>query len=217
MRDGLRAASSVEDPALQREAIDHAIGEADAATRIFNVLLGMARAEAGVGKETFDTLDLSSLVQDLAELFGPLAEEKDQALIVDAPTQLIRGQAALLKQAIGNLMQNAIKYTQPGGRISIRLERHQDSFAVLVVEDNGPGIPEAERAQAVQPFGRLARDRDTEGSGLGLSLVAACIKLHDGTLTLGVADPASETHPGLRVTLTLPIVLEPRVLKLKTN
>ena len=199
MKSGLRAASTLTDPSRQQEAIEAAIADADDALRTFDALLAMARAEAGIGKETFGLVDLAHLMSDVAELFGPLAEEKDQQLEVFTLPLFVQGQALLLKQAIGNLVQNAIKYTQASGKIVLRMAE-RDGKALLIVEDNGPGIPEADRAHAVQPFGRLTRDENTEGSGLGLALAAAFANLHDGALRLDGADP------GLRATIELPLV-----------
>ena len=197
MRSGLRDASTIADPVKQRVAIEQAIGDADAALSTFNALLAMARAEAGIGKDTFQDVDLARLISDVAELFEPLAEEKGQKLEVITLPLFVHAQAVLLKQATGNLLQNAIKYTQPGGTIVIRLAQVNAKIQ-LIVEDNGPGIPEAERGHVVQPFGRLARDKNAEGNGLGLALAAAFAKLHDGALRLESA------NPGLRATIELP-------------
>ena len=104
----------------------------------------------------------------------------------------IHGHRQLLGQALANLLENAIKYSAPGGRIALTLAASAKGV-VLCVADNGPGIP-----QELQRFVRLDDSRGTPGSGLGLSLVAAVAKLHDVKLELG------DNRPGLKVTLTFP-------------
>jgi signal transduction histidine kinase len=96
------------------------------------------------------------------------------------------------------LIQNAIKFSPEGDTIAVSTQQNADGMVSLIVQDTGPGIPEADRATALQPFGRLARDKGADGKGLGLALVAACAKLHRGRLTL---DSAGE---GLRVVMELP-------------
>lgn len=212
IKAGLRSSASVADPSRQQQAIEAAITDADDALRTFDALLAMARAEAGIGKDVFELVDLARLMNDIAELFGPLAEDKGQRLEVVTLPLFARGQTLLLKQAVGNLVQNAIKYAPPAGTITLRMAAH-DRKVLLIVEDNGPGIPEADRAHAIQPFGRLTRDRHIEGSGLGLALAAAFASLHDGALRL------DDAHPGLLATLELPEIVESgtEVPKLATN
>ena len=128
-------------------------------------------------------------------VFGPVAENKGQALI-EAASAVVDGQATLLRQAVGNLVENAIKFSPEGAAVAVRLEPGAARVR-LIVEDNGPGIPESDRAAALKPYERLGREGD--GKGLGLALVAACAKLHKGRLTLESASP------GLRAVLDLPL------------
>jgi signal transduction histidine kinase len=179
------------------DAISRAMTEGDTALSTFNTLLEMARAEAGVGRDAFAAVDLADVCEDIVEMFGPIAEDKRQTLQLDAASVVVMGQAAFLRQALANLVQNAIKYTPEDGVIRVTCST-DDGAANLSVVDNGPGIPEAERNQAVQPFGRLGRDRAIDGAGLGLALVAAIVKLHRGALTF------SDARPGLRVDIRLP-------------
>ena len=109
----------------------------------------------------------------------------------------MRGQSTLLRQAFGNLIHNAIKYSPEGASIVARLDG-RGGRARMILEDNGKGIPEAERETALQPFGRLARDARSEGKGLGLALVAACARLHGGRFIL------EDAAPGLRAIMDLP-------------
>ncbi|MBL8781929.1 MAG: ATP-binding protein, partial [Alphaproteobacteria bacterium] len=109
----------------------------------------------------------------------------------------VRGQGTLLRQALGNLIQNAIKFSPEGATIRVRLDQTAATVS-LIVEDTGPGIPEEGRATALRPFGRLPRDQNQDGKGLGLALVAACAKLHGGALRLESAGQ------GLRAIVDLP-------------
>ena len=197
MKSGLRVAATVVDHGQQQQAIEQAISDADSALSTFDALLAMARAEAGIGRDSFLETDLCRLISDVAELFEPLAEAKGQHLSVILLPLTVPALSVLLKQAVGNLVQNTIKYTPPGGRIVIRLAESNNRIQ-LTVEDNGPGIPEADLERAILPFGRLARDRDSEGSGLGLALAASFAKLHGGILRL------EDANPGLRAIIEIP-------------
>ncbi|MEQ1755501.1 MAG: HAMP domain-containing sensor histidine kinase [Micropepsaceae bacterium] len=202
VRSNLNMAMESSEPDKLKAGITQAIEDADAALDTFNSLLDIARAEAGVGKEAFAAVEISSLIADVVELFEPLAEEKEQKLEVCVTPANVWGQSMLLKQMFGNLLHNAIKYTPTHGKISVRLAREEPGKICLVVEDNGPGVPEVDRGQVAQPFGRLSRDQGSEGKGLGLALAAAFAKLHDGNVRL------SDANPGLRVTVTLPEFVE---------
>jgi signal transduction histidine kinase len=101
-----------------------------------------------------------------------------------------------------NLIENAIKYVSQGGRIDVSVSAQPDAI-VLQVADNGPGIPAADRQRILQPFVRLERDREQVGSGLGLSLVAAVVRLHRGSIEL------LDNNPGLTVRCQLPTVPRP--------
>ncbi len=193
----LDRASQTQDDAVRQQAFARANGEMDDALATFNALLDITRAEVGIGREDFEEVDLAALARDVVELFEPVAEDKGQSLRAEVTPASIRGQSTLLRQALGNLIQNAIKYAPEGTSICVRLERANNRTR-LTVEDSGPGIPEGERETALRPFGRLARDSATDGKGLGLALVAACAKLHKGKLTLETA------APGLRAVIDLP-------------
>ena len=127
---------------------------------------------------------------------------------MEAESAPLHGNRELIGQALANLVENAIKYGKPpasgvrrqGRRqpmITIRSELEGDTV-LLSVADRGPGIPEADRARAVERFVRLEASRTLPGSGLGLSLASAVATLHGGELRL------SDNHPGLRATLVLP-------------
>lgn len=181
-----------------REALADVLAQTDAALVVFDTLLKIATAEARTDAEDLETLDLASLASNAAELYEPVAEEKGVALDVDTEGQArIRGQPQLLAQAIANLLDNAVKHTPAGGRITVTAGNRGNGVA-LAVADTGPGIPEADRARVLERFVRLEESRSTPGAGLGLSLVAAVAKLHDATVHL------EDNNPGLRISVRFP-------------
>ena len=178
-----------------RELLEATLADAETMIGTFNALLEIARAEAGSERTGFETVDLEALGRDLADLYRPLAEDKTLAFDFRCARGLrMRANRHLLAQALANLLDNAIKYTPAGGRVSLALE-HGTSGPSITVADSGPGILEADRKRVLQRFVRLDATRSTPGNGLGLSLVDAVAKLHGATLTL------ADNRPGLRVSL----------------
>lgn len=190
------------DPSTARRLLEETVAEAEGLIATFNALLSIAKAEAGEHRASWERVDLGDLVQDIQELYEPLAEER--RIVLDAriePGALVMGNRQMLAQALANLVDNAIKYTPEGGEVTLgagHLDDDPKAPPLLTVADNGPGIPPEFRVKALERFARLAPDRSTPGNGLGLSLVNAVAKLHDATLELG------DNHPGLRVSLTFP-------------
>ncbi len=183
------------DPALIQEAI----AESDRLLATFNALLRIARIETRDRRQGFRPVEMGPLLRDVAEFYQPLAEENHQRLRLESsPGITLDGDRDLLFQAIANLLDNAIKYTPPGGEILLRLRRDGD-HGELVVADNGPGIPPQERDKVFQRFYRMEQSRTTEGSGLGLSLVQAVAAIHQIEIRL------EDNHPGLRVVLRFPL------------
>ncbi|HAR50304.1 MAG TPA: two-component sensor histidine kinase, partial [Roseovarius nubinhibens] len=115
---------------------------------------------------------------------------------VPATPVLVRGDKSLLGQVFANLIENALRHAPPGAEISISVTQVGRRVR-LEVSDTGPGIPEDERENVLRRLYRLERSRTTPGSGLGLSLVAAIVKFHEGVLRL------DDNAPGLRVSITL--------------
>ena len=133
---------------------------------------------------------------DLQELYEPLIEERGQSLLVEINNSMvICADRDMLFQAFANLLDNAIKYTPEGGKITIRSFKDGGLWHIDFI-DNGPGIPEDEYEKVTQRFYRLDQSRTTPGSGLGLSLVFAVLKLHKLELTF------SDSKPGLTVCVT---------------
>jgi signal transduction histidine kinase len=177
--------------------IDAAVQETDRLIGTFNSLLLIAEAEAGSLRETMHDVRLTDVIEGVGELYSPLAEEKNLRFSVTLPPEgsIIRGNRNLISQALANLVDNAIKYTPAGGAVEVELENHGGD-SLLVVADNGPGIPPEDRERVTQRFVRLESSRNSPGTGLGLSLAAAVARLHEARLAF------EDNRPGLRVTLT---------------
>jgi signal transduction histidine kinase len=189
-----------QDPATYREALERTIDEADHLLAMFNSLLTIAEAESGALRNRFETVDLVGVARSAVEFYEPLAEERGMSIELQTQDSVpVRGERHLIAQAVGNLLDNAIKHAAGCGPVSIRVSR-KGADAVVTVADRGPGIPEASRKKVLERFARLDKSRTTPGSGLGLSLVSAVASLHEGTLTL------RDHRPGLEVTLTLPAI-----------
>ena len=160
---------------------------------------GWRKSISGSRRSGFRQVDLTSIATELLELYEPLAEDKDTALTADVPEEIsVQGDPDLLAQAIGNLVDNAIKYAPVHGSVSLRIVPDGRDRVSVVVSDNGPGIPDADKARVVERFYRGRRGSGAEGIGLGLSVVDAVARLHGGTLTL------SDNRPGLVAALDLP-------------
>jgi signal transduction histidine kinase len=161
------------------ETLEAALRELDDVLATFGTLLRIARVESGAGRSGFRDLDLSALVGDLAEAYGPVAEEAGRSLAAEiAPGQRLHGDGALLRQAVANLLDNALLHGGPS--ITLRLRQGP----VIEVADDGPGIPPDQRDAVQRRFHRLDASRNTPGTGLGLALVAAAAQLHGGTLSI---------------------------------
>jgi signal transduction histidine kinase len=202
LRSRVEAALRTDDRHAQKAALEQTIEEADGLLATFNALLSIARTEAGQAREGLHPVDLKEVVTDIAELFAPLAEESGGSLTLSAEESVdVRGDRQLLAQAISNLIDNALKYGVPSERnapdITLSL-RPTPSEAIIAVGDRGPGIAEADRSRVTERFFRLDRARTRPGSGLGLSLVQAIARLHNGRLVL------KDNAPGLLVELVLP-------------
>ena len=183
--------------ASHAEAIRAAIDEADRLLATFNALLRIAELESGAHLDQAAPIDLSEVARSAAELYEPVADEKGFALsVVAEPGVRMSGDWHLLSQALANLLDNALKYAG-GGLIELRV-LHENRQAILDVADQGPGVPEADRQSVLDRFVRLEPSRTTPGNGLGLSLVRAIARRHDGSVML------EDNKPGLRVRLQFP-------------
>ncbi len=193
------------DPAKNdyRQAMEDIIAESDTLIKTFNALLMIARVEAGSRAGGFSEFNLSNIIQDVHELYEPLAEEAGVEFELSATGSVdINGNRELIGQAIANLVDNAIKYSVEGDekphRVSLKIS-HEDGQLHVVVTDNGLGIPLEDQERVKDRFVRLDKSRSKPGTGLGLSLVDAVARLHDGTLTL------RDAKPGLVADFTIPV------------
>lgn len=186
--------------AAYREGLERTIEKADDLIKTFNALLLIARLEAGPLEESLEKFDLGAVVDDVAELYMPAAEEDGFELTVETEKGVtVMANRQLIGQAVANLIDNAIKYSRvssANGVIRVAAGRLGDA-AVISVADNGPGILAPDRKRVVKRFVRLEESRTKPGTGLGLSLVAAVARLHHGDLQL------HDNHPGLKVELHL--------------
>lgn len=194
------ARRQVDSESISAISLESSIREADSLLTTFNALLRIARIEAGQVTTDFAVLDYRTLVEDVVEFYEPLAEEKNQFLTVDAGNTIKTiGDRDLLFQALANVIENAIKYTQENGHISVILSQ-LDNDAVITIADNGPGIPAEERERVFRRFYRLDRSRSTTGNGLGLSMVAAVVTMHQGQIRL------MDNDPGLKTVMQFPLL-----------
>jgi len=185
------------EPAVH-ESIEAALREVDHLQRTLATLLQIALAESGTALASPAAVDVGELAAELVELFEPVAGA--QGLTLDCRHEheaIVQGNRQLLAQLLTNLIENGLKYVPAGGRIEVAVRKLADRVR-LIVSDNGPGIAAEDRSRAGQPFVRFGSAAKQEGSGLGLSLAAAIVRLHRGRLAL------ESNEPGLRVVVELP-------------
>ena len=167
-----------------RAVVDQSIAGLDQSLAIITALLRIAEIEHSRRLEGFSQVQLAPLVREVGELYEPIAEDKRVTLQVDAAdAAIVHGDRDLLFEAVANLVDNAVKFTPEGGCVALALLRRDDE-SVVRISDTGPGIPEVERDAVTRRFYRSDKSRNTEGLGLGLSLVSAIVKLHGFRFTL---------------------------------
>jgi signal transduction histidine kinase len=167
-----------------RTVVDQSIGGLDQSLAVVTALLRIAEIEHNRRLEGFSQVQLAPLVREVGDLYEPIAEDKHVTLQVEAADEAtVHGDRDLLFEAVANLVDNAVKFTPEGGRLTLALLR-RDGESVIQVKDTGPGIPETEREAVLRRFYRSDKSRNTEGLGLGLSLVAAIVKLHGFRFTI---------------------------------
>jgi signal transduction histidine kinase len=177
------------------EHIDEAITQLDDVLDIFSALMRIAEIKNTDKTQGFTTIDLSSLVHHVVEIYSPVAEDQHKTIESHiTPALRVYADRALLMQLLSNLIDNALKHG--GDHITIETVMSRDDHHVrLSVSDNGKGIPVTERDEVLKPFYRLDHSRSTAGHGLGLGLVKAIADLHGATLEL------NDAQPGLQVIL----------------
>jgi signal transduction histidine kinase len=182
------------------QAIDDAIGHADVVLNRFTGLLRIAEIGAAGRRANFGEIRLDTVLRDVAELYQPIADDRGLCMTVlaDAPVH-VRGDMDLLFGAIENLLDNALKFTPPGGSITLT-SAVENGRPMLQVADTGPGIEFAEREAVLRPFYRSVAclASQTAGHGLGLSLVATIARVHGADVAI------LDNHPGCCVRLRFP-------------
>ena len=199
-----------------KDAMGSVLEEVDRLTTLVDTLLRLSHGDAGTVRVSPEPVDLSRLARDVVGSLVILAEERTQRIVVDAPDGVfVTADRLVLREAITNIVDNAIKYSPPGTAISIRVGVEREE-AVLTVADEGPGIPAEHRERIFDRFFRIdeARSRDRGGTGLGLAIAKWAVDVNGGRITVGDSTPRGATfrvslpadRPAGRVRSTLPQV-----------
>jgi signal transduction histidine kinase len=206
MRARVEAALRHDNKHEHESALHQTLEECDKLLRTFNALLSIAQAESGQLRQSLQALDLNDTLNDVVELYEPLAEEAGGSLQLSSNSGLrIRGDRQLLAQVLNNLIDNAMKYggVADGKPAEIEVKGYVAGETVFIeVADRGVGIQNEDRERVFGRFVRLDESRTKPGNGLGLSLVASVMTLHSGQIEL------RDNNPGLRVVLRLPLYTE---------
>jgi two-component system sensor histidine kinase QseC len=183
-------ANAASDPVTRRHALDNLLSGSRRATRLLEQLLMLARLDAQAALPGIAPCDLRAIVIDTVAALIPGALQKGvEAEVDEGPSAIVNGAPMLLQVLVRNLVDNAIRYTQRGGSVKIALLPLANGTC-LQVTDSGPGIPEAQRAEALVRFRRLDETGE-EGHGLGLSIITRIAELHGARVTLGARTSAS--------------------------
>lgn len=178
------------------------IEECDRLLDMINTMLVISKTEAGVEKVSHDKVDIAALIGNACELFEPLAEEKNVGLRCRAPEKtIVSGDARMLQRMLANILDNAVKYTPPGGEVEISLSESEKKDIIIAIRDSGIGISETDVPHVFERFYRCDRSRSQPGTGLGLSLARAIARAHGGDITV-----RSALDQGSTFTVTLPQV-----------
>jgi heavy metal sensor kinase len=188
------------DPAAAREALADCLEESERVLSMIRTIMDIAEAESGTMHLERKPTDLSRLIRELVELYQYVAEEKKITLQTELAENCEASvDANRMRQAFGNLLDNAIKYTPEGGLVAISVRRSADQ-AVVKFRDTGSGIPIAEQPRIWERLYRGDKSRSQRGLGLGLSVVKAVVQAHGGTAAV-----ASAEGKGSEFTITLPL------------
>lgn len=208
MRSSVEELKNAPSLAQNKEAqnlCDKISAEADRLLDTFNALLKISRIEEGRDIGPRHPLDLENLAQDVAELYEPLAEEKNINLQKNLQKALYNGNKDLLFQALANIVDNAIKFTPAGGTVTITSGQDNKGHVFVSICDSGPGINETDESRLFKRFYRAESSRRSPGNGLGLSLVSAIVTSHGGTVTLeNIYRNAGTSSAGLCATIFFP-------------
>lgn len=198
LRTKTEQAVLIADPGQREAALGGLLVETDLIMRMLTMVIEISRSES-VTRDRFTLAAPAELVEEIGELYAPVAEDAGLRFLIavearPAPLPLHR---ELMSQALSNLIDNALKHGASGGQVILRLREGPEGI-VFQVEDRGPGIATADRAQALKRFGRLDTARTTPGAGLGMALIEAVARLHGGRFDL------DDNAPGLIARLVIP-------------
>ena len=185
-----------------QEALANCVEESDRILTLLDNLMDISEAETGTMRLRLETINISRLLQEIVELYQYVAEDKSIAIVVGCAEDLhIRADQARMRQVLGNLLDNAIKYTPPNGKITVSAQREKDQI-IVSVKDTGVGISAEEIPHIWDRLHRGDKSRSQPGLGLGLSLVRAIVHAHKGHV-----DVQSQLGAGSTFTATLPAML----------
>jgi signal transduction histidine kinase len=191
------------EPAAMREALADCVEESDRVISMIKTLMDIAEAEAGTLRLERRTVDLCQLIREVVEMYECVAEEKKIKVTADLPPSCEASvDPTRMRQAFGNLLDNAVKYTPDGGTVTITAGREADR-AVVRFRDTGIGIPAEEQGRIWDRLYRGDKSRSQRGLGLGLSVVKAVVEAHSGTATV-----TSAPGQGSEFTVTLPAAVQ---------
>ena len=199
LRTKTEQAVLIADPEAREVALGGLLTETDLVMRMLTMVIEISRS-GSVSRDRFIQVSPGDLLEEIGELYAPVAEDAGLSFVVaidDRPPPMALHRE-LISQAITNLIDNALRHGASGGSVTLRLLERGDGV-VIQVEDRGPGIAESDRAQALKRFGRLDSARTTPGAGLGMALIEAVARLHDGWFELG------DNAPGLVARIVLPV------------
>ena len=184
-----------------RELLYSNLEEQERLAKMVNDMLWLAQSEHGLLEPVWETLDLQQEVRELFDFFEALAEEKKIELTLQGNSPQIRGDRAMLRRAISNLLSNALRYTAVGETIQVTIEHTDKAQAKLSIENPGPVIPAEHLPKIFGRFYRIdpSRQRLSDGAGLGLAIVKSIIEAHDGDIK------AYSKHGVTRFTINIPV------------
>jgi signal transduction histidine kinase len=189
--------------ASNQAVVDSISAETRRMTRLVSDLLALARVDSGQAEIQLESADLSELVTSTGRDLEALAESRGAHLLVRSEARLAgRVDPERLRQVVVILVDNALRHGAPGGAVEVSLERVGEEIR-LEVADQGPGIPPNRREKVFEPFHRVAGERSDSGAGLGLAIARWIVQAHRGTIKL------LDNHPGLRVRVSIPVVVGP--------
>ncbi len=179
--------------ALTREelgqVVDRAIADLDQTFTTITALLRIRHIETSERRTNFGDVNLTALLKEAQDLYQPVAELRGQTIDMrDGPAVTVVGDRDLLFEAVANLIDNAVKFSPEGGKVMISVHEDGKLGPIMRIADSGSGIKLAERDAVLRRFYRADPSRHAAGTGLGLSLVAAILRLHDFQLTMADAD-----------------------------